>query len=743
VKKIFLMLLSILIISLFLISCAEEISDQEIETNLEQLSEEELKSLAYEGTIEENKALAGQASRWNKQIKIKGKKVQMSRGATLAKKVYLREQEKFIARMPSGEDKWYLTQSLNYKLKSGERFDKYGNIIVKLENGDEIALLGYPAEKREYERLQKYKPIKWKELEELKTKPAQDLMKLVPVDWMHTDEPLILKKAGESCQESKECFSHTCLNNICHGGIGAQCDDTHHCDPELSCSDPLGLGGLSCKGFAGAECSNNGDCYSNWCHNNVCQGDTGDQCDSSGEEVGCNPELECVGQGSCLPNGTECLHDAYCSNSERCLNNVCIKISEICSDGAKDYDEIGVDCGGICAEEHECGPSGGLGGLFTITSCISKCGLNVLCEKNTDCQSDYCYGNKCIDPLNEINPLFQGGDYHPQGFMYWAHELYGQGSFPFLPYLTPIKDQGERGTCFAHGSVGATEILLMDRSDLSEQNYAYESLVVKAITGESINPIEEGYYIGTEAEWPYNKYHCLSNDYHSYLLNKDVPCSNTEHQGIPSGSEFKPYEEIVGTKQGGCIVVQYNLLQDIAYEGRSSYLAAVLNILKYPLTFNSVIYQEDGISENGFVKEEFLVENPWAKIEDEDLKAYYEEKGFKSCSGDFDCPEDSICGNNFCLPPSILNVGYHQMMLVAFIPKEIIPFAVKQHPSFKENEDYFIVKNSWGTNRGDGGFLYVPGSTFLNSVRKVISYRYDLTSMNYDNCPPRDSFGVD
>lgn len=61
-KKIVLMVLGLLVASMFLVGCAEEVSDAEIEAELEQLSEEELDSLIEQGEAEEDKALAGQAS---------------------------------------------------------------------------------------------------------------------------------------------------------------------------------------------------------------------------------------------------------------------------------------------------------------------------------------------------------------------------------------------------------------------------------------------------------------------------------------------------------------------------------------------------------------------------------------------------------------------------------------------------------------------------------------------------------
>lgn len=156
----------------FLVGCVEEISDVELGEELETLSETELEKLTYEGNVEESKAIAGQASKWDKKIEIKKKSVRMSRASTKAKELYIKKQKEFIAGITDKSEEKRLTYSLNYKLKSGERFDRWGNIMVKLDDGKEIALLGYPAEKKDFLLSEKTKTPVWEELAELKKEIA-------------------------------------------------------------------------------------------------------------------------------------------------------------------------------------------------------------------------------------------------------------------------------------------------------------------------------------------------------------------------------------------------------------------------------------------------------------------------------------------------------------------------------------------------------------------------------------------
>ncbi len=117
------------------------------------------------------------------------------------------------------------------------------------------------------------------------------------------------------------------------GRVGEQCDNEHPCKSKLICSDPLGLGGPTCKGLSGTKCSNDWDCYSNWCSKNICKGAIGDQCSPLGKKVGCDQKLVCDGQGSCMPEGAECSHNLDCKSTEYCFQQKCIpkkKINETC-----------------------------------------------------------------------------------------------------------------------------------------------------------------------------------------------------------------------------------------------------------------------------------------------------------------------------------------------------------------------------------------------------------------------------
>ncbi len=81
--------LLVLVIFIFLTGCVEEISDEELEAELDQLSDEELDAIIKEGEIEENKVLAGKAI-VRRFTSVKRFRVSLSRAATMAKRLKLR-----------------------------------------------------------------------------------------------------------------------------------------------------------------------------------------------------------------------------------------------------------------------------------------------------------------------------------------------------------------------------------------------------------------------------------------------------------------------------------------------------------------------------------------------------------------------------------------------------------------------------------------------------------------------------
>lgn len=331
------------------------------------------------------------------------------------------------------------------------------------------------------------------------------------------------------------------------------------------------------------------------------------------------------------------------------------------------------------------------------------------------------------DDLNQLNSLFHKEDYSLDGLMYYAADLYNNGVFPFLPYLTPVKDQGYRGTCGNFAAISAIELISRDKPDLSEQNMRYgiswpgRSLYDLNLSLRSDN-------LGLEIEWPYNPMPCIpleddwqlhggrgshinsggAGSYYSELLDEDIPCSDTDGEGIIVGGHFEPYPPVMVSDSGRCFIVRTDYFMEWNLEdpeNATKYMALLINDLKYPIVISPGWIEIDDVVD-GFITEDVV---------------------------DYS--------------------SSHVVSVIGFIPNDEIPDRVQAHPSFVPGDNYFIVKNSLGTETGDSGFLYFPESVLMariptqnnnwrGGISGVFIYKYDGNSERFDNCPFRRFNGV-
>jgi len=141
-------------------------------------------------------------------------------------------------------------------------------------------------------------------------------------------------------------------------------------------------------GSTATECTSVQDCPSiTWCKTMAC---TEGHCVSGFTPAGsdCNDNRVCDGAGSCV----RCLVDNDCSgDNATCENNDCIS----CSDGEKNGDETGVDCGGskcapcptTCTSNNECASNNCVDGFCCDTTCTATCKACNIAGKEGKCSS--------------------------------------------------------------------------------------------------------------------------------------------------------------------------------------------------------------------------------------------------------------------------------------------------------------------------------------------------------------------
>lgn len=148
--------------------------------------------------------------------------------------------------------------------------------------------------------------------------------------------------AGSSCGTGGDCGSRVCAASVCQAP---------------TCSDGVrngDEGGPDCGGSCpvlcahGVSCAADADCRSSVCHSGSgqCSAPTCSDGVANGDETG----VDCGG-----PCATKCANNVPCRNGGDCVSGVCSGTEPLrkcaapsCSDGVANGDERGVDCGGSC-----------------------------------------------------------------------------------------------------------------------------------------------------------------------------------------------------------------------------------------------------------------------------------------------------------------------------------------------------------------------------------------------------------
>ncbi len=302
--------------------------------------------------------------------------------------------------------------------------------------------------------------------------------------------------------------------------------------------------------------------------------------------------------------------------------------------------------------------------------------------------------------------------------------LYNRFSWTLKDFITPIRDQGKRGMCWAFTATAAIESRVLVQTDvklnLSEQfmvnkvkhDYDDEDYEDGYNTNQALNELlENTQTLPTESDWAYNtstsrKYDnedmsgsdayygsCDTNTYNG-------SCSETAHQSTVRCATFNGrycgYYTMTFTSGG---VPASN--PDLLWDGDEDNFP--INEARLRLANGQALMASFGVRvgfsspESGFVTD----------FRD----GYYNSKGiFKSGSE-----------------------GAHAVLIVGFLDaasvknSSSLPDGVRV-PGFVPDgiAGYFIVKNSWGCTVGDGGFYYIP-DTYIRR------YFTDLTALSFNN----------
>ncbi|MGI8748829.1 MAG: C1 family peptidase [Deinococcus sp.] len=283
--------------------------------------------------------------------------------------------------------------------------------------------------------------------------------------------------------------------------------------------------------------------------------------------------------------------------------------------------------------------------------------------------------------------------------------------FPLKNFISPVKNQAKRGTCWAFTAIGAVEsrerVQNNNPADLSEQ-----FLVNKVKQDWDSNDYSDGYWsekaletalskgqvFPSEGSWTYNSAGGRpsvkdgdSGSYANSCNNYTGTCSDTAHESrrVCTTVIFK-FCGYATVKYGGAGVASGNTTQ--VWKNGDSFK---LNNLRLLLTQGHVLMASFPVYK-GFmddVKKDGVVSNY--------SQTRLDDKG-KEVSGSY---------------------GGHAVQIVGFLSNdELTTFG---NPANIGGGGYFIIKNSWGCGAADGGYYYLPAdyvSKFFNS----------LSTLNFD-----------
>jgi len=163
---------------------------------------------------------------------------------------------------------------------------------------------------------------------------------------------------GDDNSDTPSGDGNPCTTGVCNNGmpmqmnhaVGSNCGNGNVCNSMGMCVD----------------CANDGDCNG------------GDVCNSMGTCVECVVDGDCNGNDVCnnMSMCVQCVVDTDCKvgTNPTCVQSNCIS----CSDGIKNGDEVGVDCGG--------------------TKCTKKCD-GAACAMAADCKSNFCADGVCCNAV--------------------------------------------------------------------------------------------------------------------------------------------------------------------------------------------------------------------------------------------------------------------------------------------------------------------------------------------------------
>lgn len=313
--------------------------------------------------------------------------------------------------------------------------------------------------------------------------------------------------------------------------------------------------------------------------------------------------------------------------------------------------------------------------------------------------------NTRLEKLGPGNGVDNNGNCTPTGYAkrFW---------FPLRSFVSPVRDQGRRGTCWAFAAIGSVEsrerVQNDNAADLSEQflvnkvkrEWSANDWVDGGSAASALNDaVDRNQALLSESGWTYNRAagrpaNAFDSDvvgtaesYSGACNNYSGWCSPTAHQSQEScatylGFDFCGYNKMV-------------------FNGPGVTASRVRQIWHNDATFNFRLDTYRALLANGVSL----------------LASFPVYVGVQTAPGGVVSDYRKM---QMLADGSVVNgsPGGHLVQIVGFISNEELSFPGAA-PSAVGGGGYFIIRNSWGCGAGDAGYYYVPAdyvSTLFSTI---------------------------